>query len=97
MVIKSLALGLGIFVLGTIAYLALRLGSFTLTQSGGNRATGLSVFQAYTIYNVWYWVAFVVSLAVGIGAPVQRSRLVNRDRITLLTQQIRIAGLEWRT
>jgi hypothetical protein len=65
MMIKSIALGLGIFIVGTIVYLMLRVGAFTLPQSGGNRATGLSVLQGYTIYNVWYWVGFIVSLAVG--------------------------------
>ncbi|HEY2119975.1 MAG TPA: hypothetical protein VGH37_12370 [Candidatus Acidoferrum sp.] len=65
MIIKSLALGLGMFFIGTIVYLILRLGAFTLPQSGQNRGTGLSVLQAYTIYNVWYWVGFAVSLAVG--------------------------------
>jgi hypothetical protein len=65
MTIKSLALGLGMFLIGTFGYLMLRVGAFTLPQSGQNRATGLSVLQAYTIYNVWYWVGFAVSLAVG--------------------------------
>jgi hypothetical protein len=65
MIAKSLALGLGLFAIGTVLYLMLRLGLFTSPQSGQNRAIGLSVLQAYTIYNVWYWVAFVVSLAVG--------------------------------
>lgn len=61
MIVKSIALGLGMFFIGTIAYLLFRL----VPTASQNTATGFSVLEAYTIYNVSYWVAFVVSLAVG--------------------------------
>ena len=62
MIVKSIALGLGMFFIGTIAYSLFRL----VPTASQNTATGFNVLEAYTIYNVWYWVAFVVSLAVGI-------------------------------
>ena len=61
MIVKSLAVGLGIFLVGTIVYLLSRLG----VTAGQNKATGVSVLAVYTIWNVWYWLAFVASLAVG--------------------------------
>ena len=65
MIIKSFALGLAIFVVGTIGYLMFRLRGLTPLPPGQSRVIGLSVLQVYTIYNVWYWVALAVSLAVG--------------------------------
>jgi hypothetical protein len=60
MIVKSLAVGLGIFLVGTIVYLLSRLG----VTAGQNKATGVSVLAVYTIWNVWYWLGFVASLAL---------------------------------
>jgi hypothetical protein len=65
MIIKSFALGLGMFFIGTIVYLILMLGALTPPPAGGNRAIGLSVLQGYTIYNVWCWLWLVASLGIG--------------------------------
>lgn len=50
MMIKSLALGLGIFLVGTVVYLILML----LPHSAPNQATGISVLEVFTIYNIWW-------------------------------------------
>lgn len=59
MIIKSLALGLGLFFFGTIAYLAIRLYTPSTTT-----ATSINVYKAYTIWNVWYWLSLVATLGV---------------------------------
>jgi hypothetical protein len=59
-IIKSIALGLGMFFIGTVAYLLSRL----VPTAGPNKATGLSVLEGYTIYNVWYWVACVTTFGI---------------------------------
>ena len=60
MIIKSLALGLGLFFFGTIAYLVIML----LPHSAPNQATGISVLMVYTILNPWYWLSVVATLGV---------------------------------
>jgi hypothetical protein len=56
--LKGIFVGLGIFLLGSLVYIGYHLRPFK-----PNRATGLSVITALTVYNTWWWVALVATLA----------------------------------
>jgi hypothetical protein len=59
MIIKSLALGLGMFFFGTIAYLM-----FKLYTPIPNTATDINLLKFYTIWNVWLYVWFVAAFGI---------------------------------
>jgi hypothetical protein len=64
MMIKSIILGLGIFVVGSIAYLVFELLPLGTT---GNMVVGVIDLGALTIWNVWFWIWLVASLGIGYG------------------------------
>lgn len=60
-IVKGLALGSTFFVIGTILYIYM-----AIIRPSQAQATGLSVIQGVTIHNVFFWVALVACLALGI-------------------------------
>jgi hypothetical protein len=58
-VLKGIALGLGIFLFGTIIYVGNKMRPFE-----ANKATGLSTITGPTWHNVWWWVALALTLAI---------------------------------
>jgi len=66
MIIKSIALGLGIFFIGSIAYQLYKVETLTLPPPPGpNMAIGISLGTGYTIWSFWFWLGLVVSLSLG--------------------------------
>ena len=56
-ILKGISLGLGLFFVGSIVYIV-----NALRPIEANKATGISVLLALTVWNPWYWVAFVSTL-----------------------------------
>ncbi len=56
-ILKGISLGLGLFFVGSIVYVVNALRPFE-----ANKATGISVLFVLTVWNSWYWVAFVLTL-----------------------------------
>ena len=65
-IVKGVLLGTGLFLVGSILYLVVKMWGSTA------KATGLSAIQAWTIQNPLYWLAFVVM--IGIGCLIVRGR-----------------------
>jgi hypothetical protein len=65
MVIKSFALGLGIFLIGTIAYLVFKVQTLPPpppTPPGTYGAIGISIGY---FWNSWFWMWLVASFVLG--------------------------------
>lgn len=65
MIIKSIVLGLGIFVVGTIAYLVLNLATLPpppTTPPGTFGATGVALGSILNIWFCWVWLAASIAL-----------------------------------
>ena len=60
-IVKGLALGSTFFVIGTILYLYL-----AVIHPSHAQATGLTVIQGLTVQNIFFWVALVACLALGL-------------------------------
>jgi hypothetical protein len=58
--LKGTLLGLGLFLVGSLVYVGNKLRPFE-----EHKATGISAITAVTVHNPWYWIIFVVTLAVG--------------------------------
>src|SRR6267143_4778776 len=58
-ILKGISLGLGLFFVGSIVYIV-----NALRPIEANKATGISVLLALTVWNPWYWVAFVSTLTL---------------------------------
>jgi hypothetical protein len=58
-ILKGILIGLGLFFVGSILYI-----SNALRPLEPNKATGVSVLLALTVWNLWYWIAFVATLAL---------------------------------
>jgi uncharacterized membrane protein len=58
-ILKGISLGLGLFFVGSIVYIV-----DALSPIETNKATGMSVLLALTVWNPWYWVAFVSTLTL---------------------------------
>jgi hypothetical protein len=59
-IFKGVLLGFGLFFLGSLVYVGNKLRPFE-----AQKATGVSALTAPTLYNPWWWIAFVITLAVG--------------------------------
>jgi len=59
-ILQGVVLGTGLFLLGTVVFLAVAAGPFRTKA-----AIGLSVITGLTIHNPWFWVAFFGSLLIG--------------------------------
>jgi hypothetical protein len=59
-ILKGILLGFGLFFIGSLVYVGNK-----LRPVGEHKATGISAITAVTVWNFWYWIAFVVALAVG--------------------------------
>jgi hypothetical protein len=57
--LKGILLGLVLFFVGSLIYVGYNLGPFEK-----QKATGISAITAITVHNLWFWIAFVVALAV---------------------------------
>jgi len=60
LILKGSLFGLAIFVVGTIAYVVL-----TLQRESNAGATSLNLIRYLTIYNPYFWAAFVACLVIG--------------------------------
>lgn len=60
-VLKGLSLGLGLFVVGSIVYIFVR----TMPHEQG-KATSVGLLLRWTAFNVFYWAAFVATVALSL-------------------------------
>jgi hypothetical protein len=60
--IKGISLGTGFFVVGTIGFLLLTV----FRPISASKATGLSALVAMTTGNVFFWLALVACLTLGV-------------------------------
>lgn len=68
-ILKGVLLGLAIFFVGSLLYVLNEMRPFDTLK-----ATGLSALKAWTVANPWYWLAFIVALAVGCAIMWFRQR-----------------------
>jgi len=59
-IVKGIFLGLGLFVVGSLAYVINKMRPFE-----EHKATGISVITGATIHNPWFWIGLAVSVLVG--------------------------------
>jgi len=59
-VVKGVLLGLGLFFVGSLIYLASKLRPFE-----GSKATGISAITALTVYNPFFWIGLAGCLLIG--------------------------------
>jgi hypothetical protein len=63
-VLKGTFIGISIFAVGAAVFMLLSLRSI----SGGKQmAIGIRVILLATIYNPWFWAAFVASIVIGLA------------------------------
>ena len=60
--LKGILLGLGLFFVGSLIYVGNKLRPFER-----QKATGISAITAVTVHNPWFWMAFVVAVALGLA------------------------------
>ena len=56
---KGIALGIGLFAIGTIIYV------YMMMRGSSAQATGTTALMSWTLMNVFYWLSFVAALVVG--------------------------------
>lgn len=56
---KGIFLGIVLFGIGTVVYL------YLMIRGSSAQATGITAIFAWTVMNVFYWIAFVAALIVG--------------------------------
>jgi hypothetical protein len=56
---KGILFGLAVFVVGSIICIVPKMGPWE-----PNKATGLSVITASTVYNAWWWAVIAAAIAV---------------------------------
>lgn len=56
---KGILLGIGLFAVATIVYV------YLMIRGSSAQATGVTAIMAWTVMNVFYWLAFVAALILG--------------------------------
>jgi hypothetical protein len=65
---KGTLLGLGLFVVGAIVYLVVKLGPIEQ-----HKATSFDLLLFLTIKNLWFWLGLVVAIVIGCTIAKFRS------------------------
>jgi hypothetical protein len=68
-IVKGSLWGMLLFVFGTLLFFVL-----TFMKTRTNSAIGLKVISGLTIYNVWFWVALVACVSLGLAVEASRFR-----------------------